>query len=48
MNENDTNEQYQSQSKVKNVPDDAGLVHVDGFVRIFDPNTNHILVEVRE
>lgn len=29
-------------------PDDRGVVHIDGYVKIFDPNTDEILVEARE
>lgn len=27
---------------------DAGSIHVSGYVRVFDPNTQEILVEARE
>lgn len=38
-----------SDSKIPvTTPDDKGIVHLDGYVRIFDPNTNEILVEARE
>jgi hypothetical protein len=29
-------------------PDDRGVVHIDGYIKIFDPNTDVILVEARE
>lgn len=29
-------------------PDEQGLVHIDAFVKITDPNTNEILIEIRE
>ncbi len=28
-------------------PDDRGSVNVDGFVRIFDPNTQQVFLETR-
>lgn len=28
--------------------DENGLVRIDGYVRIFDPNTKETLVEIRE
>jgi len=28
-------------------PDDRGSVHIDGFVRIFDPNTQQVFLETR-
>ena len=28
-------------------PDDRGSVHVDGFVRIYDPNTQQVFLETR-
>jgi hypothetical protein len=29
-------------------PDDEGNVQIDGFVRIFDPNSKETILEVRE
>jgi hypothetical protein len=29
-------------------PNEQGLVHIDAFVKITDPNTNEILIEIRE
>ena len=29
-------------------PDEGGNIQIDGFVRISDPNTKEIIVEVRE
>jgi hypothetical protein len=28
-------------------PDDTGIIMVDGFIRVYDPNTQQVFVEVR-
>lgn len=51
MTENNTDQlptQTTAQNQRPKTPDDCGIVHVDGYVRIFDPNTNTTLAEVRE
>lgn len=30
------------------MPDESGHVHIDAFVRITDPETQEVIVEVRE
>lgn len=41
-------DQGNQQHTPPSTPDDCGIVHIDGYVKIFDPNTNEILVEARE
>lgn len=37
-----------TESKSSTTPDEGGNIQIDGFVRIFDPNTKEIVIEVRE
>lgn len=37
-----------AQTAKKQPPDDQGNILIDGFIKIFDPNTKEVLVEVRE
>lgn len=51
--QNSTEPQRETGDKVQDVeqpprkPDDRGSVNVDGFVRIFDPNTQQVFLETR-
>ena len=47
MTEKDTNSQKKQDTKPKNVPNDTGTIMVDGCVRIHDPNTKEVFVEIR-
>lgn len=33
--------------EVKKKPDEIGGIHVEAFIKIFDPNTNETLLEAR-
>ena len=44
MTQNTTQQQPKPQEKK---PNDAGLISVEGHVRIFDPNTKKTIVETR-
>ena len=46
MNQNTTNQPKQPQSAPKR-PNETGSVRVEGFVKIFDPNTKEKFVEQR-
>lgn len=37
-----------TENKISRIPDDKGNIQIDSFVKIFDPNTQEVLVEVRE
>jgi hypothetical protein len=48
MNENSTtNQPQQPASAGQKRPNDTGSIRVEGFVRIFDPNTKEKFVEQR-
>ena len=48
MNENANVKQQQPEPKQpQKRPNDTGSIQVEGFVRIFDPNTNENFVEQR-
>ena len=48
MNENtNVNHQQPEQKQPEKRPNDAGAFHVEGFVKIFDPNSKETFVEQR-
>ena len=54
MVNNNMNEKSESVTKIQSgvfnkpsKPNENGALHVEGFVKIFDPNTNEVIVEKR-
>jgi hypothetical protein len=47
MTENTTQTQPVSQQPAPKKPNDTGSISVEGFVRIFDPETKEVFVEKR-
>jgi len=47
MTENTTHKQQASQQPAPKKPNDTGSISVEGFVRIFDPETKEVFVEKR-
>jgi len=46
---NESQDNPQDYRAVQNRPaDDSGLIHIDGYIKIFYPDTEHVIVEVRE
>jgi hypothetical protein len=49
MQENQSNQPITpTENRIVRKPDDKGNIQIDSFVKIFDPNTQEVLVEVRE
>jgi hypothetical protein len=47
MTENTTQKQQAPQQPAPKKPNDTGSISVEGFVRIFDPETKEVFVEKR-
>lgn len=47
MNQNNTQKVQTPQQSAPKKPNDTGSISVEGFVRIFDPNTKETFVEKR-
>jgi hypothetical protein len=47
MTENTTQKQQALQPPAPKKPNDTGSISVEGFVRIFDPETKEVFVEKR-
>jgi hypothetical protein len=47
MTENTTQKQPIQQQSAPKKPNDTGSISVEGFVRIFDPETKEVFVEKR-
>jgi len=47
MTENTTQKQQAPQQPASKKPNDTGSISVEGFVRIFDPETKEVFVEKR-
>ena len=47
MNENTTSKQPEQSQQAQKRPNDTGSIRVEGFVKIFDPNTKEKFVEQR-
>lgn len=44
----DTKNTVEKTKTATDTPDESGHVHIDAFVRITDPETQQVLVEIRE
>ena len=47
MTQNTTQNQLATQQPAPKKPNDTGSISVEGFVRIFDPETKEVFVEKR-
>jgi hypothetical protein len=48
MMEQDTTDKSEKSQGAKRQPDDKGFIQIDAYVKIWDPKSQEVLVEVRE